>query len=255
MTEENNTRTPASGQPAGNAATKNDPPKKYAGKYNSLEEAVELGYGGLEKGFSELNEKFSNMTRLLEAAVAPQEPVPSIQPASYTQPGYDSYGRGTPQQPQQAAVDFIMNPQAHLEAREQALLQKVGNIVSNTVQNAMAVADFKVKNPDLIKHEMLVRTFMGQTDSRKPVSERLEEAAKASRAYISQNFQQPANAAPAGGNYVEPPRGAITTYAPGSPAPTAPSTSEDEAALVEYLNERNAVKSQTMGIGYDPNEK
>lgn len=252
MAPVNNPQIPPVTAPGSDGNTPN-PPKKYAGKYNSLEEAVELGYGGLERGFQELNEKFGNMTRLLEAAVAPQEAVPTVG-ATY-QLGYDPYGRGTPPAANNAAVDFIMNPHAHLEARENALLQKVGNIVSNTVQNAMAVADFKLKNADLVKHEPLIRTFMAQTDARKPVAERLEEAGKAARAYISQNFQQPTNPPPGGTNYVEPPRGAITNYPPGSPAPTALSTSEDEAALVEYLNQRNATTAQNMGVGYDPNDK
>lgn len=253
MAQASNTQTPAGGQP-GNDTTNNTPPKKYAGKYNSLEEAVELGYGGLEKGFSELNEKFSNMTRLLEAAVAPQDPVPTIGPANYNQPGYDPYSRNTPIQPNYA-VDFITDPAKHLQAREDAMLQKVAGIVSSTVQNAMAVADFKLRNPDLVKHEPLVRTFMSQTDTRKPVAERLEDAAKAARAYISQNFQQPANPPPGGSDYVESPHSPITNYPAGSPPPVPSNTTTEEQELVDYLNDRNALKAQNMGVGYDPNAK
>lgn len=259
MANENKAGTPDAGQPQSDAGNQ---PKKYAGKYNSLEEAVELGYGGLERGFQELNEKFSNMTRLLEAAVAPQDPVPTVSPQGYAPQsssyGYDPYGRN-PSAPMPGgsnpAVDFLMNPHAHLDQREAALLNKVTNVVTQTVTNAMAVADFKTRNPDLIKHEPLVRTFMGQTDPRKPVAERLEDAAKAARAYIAQNFQAPTNPAPTGHSYVEPPRGPVTAYAPGTPAPSAPDTAEDEQALVDYLNERNAQKAQNMGVGFDPNSK
>lgn len=257
MANENNTGTPDGGQPQGNAATTTTPKKKYAGKYDTLEEVVEHGYSGLERGFGEMKEQFANMTRLLEAAVAPQDPVPTVGPTQTSGYGYDPYGRSnTPAAPtNNPAVDFLMNPHAHLEARENQLLQKVGNIVSTTVQNAMAVADFKLRNSDLVKHEPLVRTFMGQTDPRKPVAERLEEAAKAARAYIAQNFQVVPNPAPSGGNYVEPPRGPVTSLPPGSPPPAPSNTSEDEQALVEYLNERNAMKAQNMGVGYDPNSK
>ena len=255
MAESNNPQTPATGQP-GSGTGNPTQPKLYAGKYKTLEDAVEQGYGGLEKGFSELNEKVANLTRLLEVAVTPQDPVPTTGPANYSQQ-YD-YGRN-PQAPvpggNNAAVDFIMNPQAHLEARDQKLLGQVANIVSNTVQNAMAVADFKARNPDLVKHEPLVRTFMGQTDARKPVSERLEDAAKATRAYISQNFQAPSNPAPAGNDYVEPPNGALNRVPPGTPPAPPSNTTEDEKALVEYLNQRNATKAQNMGIGYDPENK
>ena len=250
MAEANNPQTPATGQPGSEAGTTNQP-KKYAGKYNSLEEAVELGYGGLEKGFQELNEKFGNMTRLLEAAVAPQEPVMTVGAPSYNQPGYDPYGRGTPPSPQNYTVDFLTNPAAHLEARENAMLTKVAGIVQNTVTNAMAVADFKLRNSDLVKHEPLVRTFMAQTDGRKPISERLEEAGKAARAYIAQNFQQPVNTPPGGNSYVEPPRGAITNYPPGSPAPVPGNTSTEEQELVDYMNDRNAAKAQNMGVGVE----
>lgn len=253
MAQAPNSGTPAAGQPQSDAGTQPNQPKKFAGKYNSLEEAVELGYGGLEKGFNDLNEKFANMTRLLEAAVAPQEPVQTVGSNSY-QPGYDPYGRGTPP-PNNYTVDFLTDPARHLQAREDALLQKVSSVVTSTVQNAMAVADFKLRNPDLVKHEPLVRTFMGQTDPRRPIAERLEDAAKAARAYISQNFQAPANPPPAGNNYVEPPRGAISNYAPGSPPPPPANTSEDEQALVDYLNDRNSAKAQNFGVGYDPNAK
>lgn len=245
MAGENDTRTPEGGQPAGNAAPTNQP-KKYAGKYNTLEEAVELGYGGLEKGFNDLNEKVANLTRLLEVAVQPQDPVPTVGSGSYN-PNYDPYGRNTP--PANPAVDFLMNPQAHLDAREQKLMERVVNVVSGTVTNAMAVADFKLRNPDLVKHEPLVRHFMNQTDTRRPIAERLEDAAKAARNYISQNFQAPANPAPAGNNYVEPPRGPVTMLPPGAPPPAANHSNEDEAALVEYLNERNATKAQNFGVG------
>ena len=246
-------QTPAAGQP-GNEAGTNNPPKKYAGKYNSLEEAVELGYGGLEKGFNELNEKFSNMTRLLEAAVTPQEAVPTVGANQNYNAYSDPYGRNAPPA-NNPAVDFIMNPQAHLQAREDALMQKVAGLVSSTVVNAMAVADFKVRNPELVKHEPLIRTFMGQTDPRKPVAERLEDAAKAARAYISQNFQAPNNPAPQGNNFVEAPNGSQGYFIPGSPPPTPSNTTAEEQELVDYLNTRNASKAQNMGIGYDPNAK
>lgn len=253
MAQENNTGTPAAGQPQGNAAS-GTTTRKYAGKYDSLEEAVEKGYGGLEKGFNELNEKFANITRLLEAAVAPQEPVPTVGAQQYGQPinpYQDPYGRVSPQ-PQNAAVDFLMNPHAHLEQRDAALMQKVANVVSNTVTNAMAVADFKLRNPDLVKHEPIVKAFMQQTDQRKTIAERLEDAAKATRSYIAQNFQAPTNPAPSGDHYVEPPRGPVTSLPPGAPPPAPGNTTEDEQALVDFLNERNASKAQNMGVGYEP---
>ena len=255
MAQANNPGTPATGQPQQEAGNEPNQPKKYAGKYNSLEEAVELGYGGLEKGFQELNEKFGNMTRLLEAAVAPQEPVPTVGAPSYSQPGYDSYGRGTPNPSQNYTVDFLTNPAAHLQAREDAMLNRVAGIVQNTVTNAMAVADFKLRNADLVKHEPLVRTFMAQTDARKSITDRLEEAGKAARAYISQNFQQPVNSPPSAGNYVEPPRGAITHYPPGSLPPAPGNTTDEEQAVIDFVNERNALKSQNMGVGYDPQKQ
>ena len=96
---------------------------------------------------------------------------------------------------------------------------------------------------------------MGQTDARKSIVDRLEDAAKAARQYISQNFQAPANPPPGGTNYVEAPSGAIQHFAPGSPAPVPGNTTAEEAELVSYLNDRNAAKAQNMGIGYDPNSK
>lgn len=256
MAQANNPGTPEAGQPQSAAGAPNQP-RKYAGKYDSLEDAVEKGYVGLEQQVGGLSEKVANLTRLLEVAVTPPEnPVPQVGSGSYSSQYGDPYGRNTPpQNQQQQVVDFLTNPQAHLEARENAMMQKVANVVSSTVQNAMAVADFKLRHPELVKHEPLVRTFMAQTDARKPISERLEDAAKAATAYINQNFQAPANPAPRGNDYVEPPSGGQPFFAPGSPAPTAPSNTAEEAELVNYLNERNALKAQNMGVGFDPNAK
>ena len=116
----------------------------------------------------------------------------------------------------------------------------------------MAVADFKLRHRDLVKHEPIVKAFMAQTDQRKTIAERLEDAAKATRDYIAQNFQAPNNPAPSGDDYVEPPRGPVTMLTPGSNAPTPPSEDSEAAkAVTDYLNERNASKAQNFGIGYE----
>src|SRR3990167_1610060 len=84
---------------AGSGSEGGNPPKLIAGKFKSIEEAVEQGYMGLEKGYTELGEKVGALTRILEAAL--EAPVPS---ANVRQAGTDPHGRGTP------ATDEEINP-------------------------------------------------------------------------------------------------------------------------------------------------
>lgn len=260
MAEEKKTGTPQSGTgPQGEEGTA--PTKLIAGKYKTLEDAVEQGYTGLEQGFHALSERVGTLTRLLEAAVeAPQQQVP------ISQAGYNNanpYGRGF-QDPRQQIEDdeidpaqFITKPGRYLREREQQfeekLVGRVRRVVEDVVTGSMVVADFKSRHPELVKHEPLVRTFMGQVDKRLPLKDQLESAAKLTKEYLAtagvlrNDPQRP----PSGDDYVEGPRGG---QPPRNPAPV-PQDAGDEAELIDYIQQRQLQTAAHFGYDTGDNKK
>ncbi|KKK77745.1 hypothetical protein LCGC14_2850520, partial [marine sediment metagenome] len=154
--------------------------KKIAGKWDTIEQAVEEGYVGLERAFHAQSEELSSIKRLLEEVVAQGPPANPGAPAIDIDQGSgkvsDPYGRGDID-----TADFLVNPKKVLDEREDKFEKRIVKVVGDTVNGAMAVSDFKIQNPDLAKHERIMRTFMGETDPRKPIPERLKDAAKMSR--------------------------------------------------------------------------
>lgn len=278
MADAGNTGTPpASGAPAGQGGSSsgsgdsgaggNQPGGKrlIAGKYETIEDAVEQGIFGMEKAFHQTREDLARVTRVLEAAVGGRNPNPNppVDPRGGYAPvgtrgtgggGYD-YGRGQPNPDDIDPASFITNPGAVLRQRDEQMLRKVAGVVENVVANAMVVESFKRTHPDLVPHERVVRAFMNETDQTKSYSDRLEDAARMTREYLT-NVRAAnggnANPAPGGANYVEGPRGG---GGPGGAPPLVPggglppsSASEEEKELMEYISERNKDISARFGI-------
>ncbi|KKM14347.1 hypothetical protein LCGC14_1707070 [marine sediment metagenome] len=211
--------------------------KKIAGKWDTLEEAVEQGYMGLERAFHAQSEELSSIKRLLEDVVAqgpvgnPGGPVATVDNGSGGRP--DPYGRDAVD-----TADFLVNPQKYLDERDAKLEKRLVKVVGDSVSGAMAVGDFKAQNPDLAKHERIMRTFMGETDSRKSIPDRLKDAAGMARewlATIKTDGQNAGGPAPRGDGYVEGPR-------EGDPLRRAPAATVAEEGteedLVDYIKER-----------------
>ena len=223
--------------------------KLIAGKFKTLEDAVEQGYVGLEKGYHELGEKVTALTRVLEAALT-ADPNPGPPNAAPDRGGYvDPYGRNpNPQDGRINPADFITDPNKILDEREGKLLEKVGRIVTDVVGNTFAVNEFKSRNPDLVKHEKLVRAYMPDTNPRDSIANRLEEAGKKAREYLAsiRAGDNPPGRTPQAGEYVEGPRG------PGIYA-QVPQTNEaaekaEEEELAAYITERNADMASHFGV-------
>lgn len=216
--------------------------KKIAGKFDTLEQAVEEGYVGLEKLVMANSEKVAALTKVLEAALtADPGPPPEHRSGYVTDRGTDPYGRRQPPEEDRInPADFITNPEPYLAKREEKLLQGVVRIVTDALAGREAVDNFKRSNPDLVRHEKLVKAFMRETDPRKSVADRLEDAGKAAREYLATmkaEFAGGHSRVPAGNDYVETPRG------PGSPGgPVPPVIGEDDEAekkeLADYIRER-----------------
>ena len=162
--------TPGAGP--GDGGTK----KKIAGKFDTMEQAVEEGYLGLEKLVLANSEKVSALTRVIEAALTTDPGPPPLDNRSGR--ASDPYGRSpNPDDPINPA-EFISDPGSYLRQRDERLLQGVVRIVGNAMAGKEAVDEFKRANPDLIKHEKLVKAFMRDLDPRQSISDRLEEAGK-----------------------------------------------------------------------------
>lgn len=258
MTVQNPETTPQGSEPQSEgtdnqnqAGTGSNAPRKIAGKFNSLEEAVEQGYVGLEKGYHQLSENVAKLTRIMETAMTPgDDPAYRSAPVGRGGPASDPYGRNAPQGEDDIdPKEFILNPGQILKQREEKLLNLVGRVVTNAVSQAQIVNDFKAQNPDLMKHERLVQAFMAQQDPRLDLATRLAESAKSARAYLAQlkaEFTgQPARV-PSGSDYVEPARGEGSGNPPIPGA--APATlGTDEKELMDYINERHALYSSHFG--------
>ena len=267
MAQAGNTGTPpASGAPegqGGNAGEGGNQPgqpggkRLIAGKYETIEDAVEQGIFGMEKAFHQTREDLAKVTRILEHAVGNnRQPQPPVDPRGGYAPvgspgrGYDAYGRGAPPNDPDWVdpAQFIVNPSQYLAVRDQRILGKVANVVENVVYNAMVVAEFKRQHPDLIPHERVVHAFMNETDPSKDYASRLADAAHMTKEYLAR-VREPSNPPPTGNNFVEHPRGGASPNSQvpiGSPQPD--NQSEDEKELYDYIAERNKDISARFGI-------
>lgn len=268
--------TPAGSEPQDDGTGNNPnnpnpgaPPRLIAGKFKTVEEAVEHGYGGLERGYHQLSEQVGALTRVMEAALTTPDPRDRGQGASGGVPvgsggtgRGDDYGRRV--DPDQVdAAQFLSNPHQVLQQREERILSKVGDLVGNVVANAMAVQEFKSRNSDLAPHERVVQTFMRDLDPRqfRTVGERLEQAGKLARQYLTSVRAGPngvPNTVPGAGTYVEPPTSGGPSYsAPGTNPDGSPTgggfnpanqVGAEEQELLDYIKERNANINASFGI-------
>lgn len=247
----------------------NQPPaggrRLIAGKYETMEDAVEHGILGMEQAYHKTREDIARLTRIMEHAVGvpngnpgapPMDPRGGPAPVGRGGYGYpDPYGRGAPPDPDYIdPTQFLVNPRQYLDQREARLVQRVVGAVENIVLNSGVVNEFKRQNPDLIPHEHVIQSFMARTDPTKSYAERLTDAANLTRTYLatvrSANGGN-ANPAPGGGNYVEPPR--APGY-PGGAAPVVPGgvppnvVDEEEKELMDYIADRNKDISARFGI-------
>ena len=257
---------PNSNNPAVGAPASNEP--LIAGKYKSVEDAIKAN----EAGYHDMSEKVGRLTQVLEQVLIgtndqrqpggySQVPVgrSGYGPQSYTN-GADPYNRNPQQDPDYIdPVAFVTNPQEVLARRDQRMRQDIMNGVANVIQdtfgNMNAVNDFKRDNPELVKHEPLVRAMMDRTNPRDPVAKRLADAAIATRAYLKGLGHDLGSQAPQGTNYVEGPNAGFQQQAPNANQPQQPAGDGTEADLSSYILERNNDYAAKFGIKPPPPDK
>src|SRR3990167_164394 len=207
--------------------------KKIAGKFDTLEQAVEEGYTGLEKLVLGQGEKIAALTKVLEAALTAD---PGAPPREDDRRGGD-YNRRPADDNQINPADFIANPSAELDRRDERLLKGVVRIVTDAMAGREAVDQFKRENPGLVKHEKLVKAFMRETNPRDSIEDRLKAAGKEAEKYLADmkaEFAGKKGKAPEGDDFVESPRGPVSR----APFSNVPAEEDEEKELAEYIRER-----------------
>lgn len=226
--------------PAGDAGTSIE-------KFKSAEDR-DKAYLELEKVTRTQAEAMANMQRQVEELTLT---IGSRDQGQQDQGGYydQGYGRGqtSHQVPNQQDVlrRFYSDPMGVIDEKLQHHAATVLTAIDQRLANQEMVADFKRENPDLIKHEDLVASFVRKQAPNIPPKERLTRASKDARAYLSdiarggQGGQQQAHVDP--NTYVEAPSGQGTTPAL-SPAPEP--SQEDE--VTKWIKERETMRHKRM---------
>src|SRR3990167_841486 len=235
--------TASASQPQPGSGTESK--RKIAGKFDSLEEAVEQGYVGLEKKVTENNEKLSAVMKLLEDAIAAPASV-SERTVPVGQRGgddIDPYSRDIHSDDFKIdPAQFLANPGKLIKQMEDRAYGRAMKASADLVANAMVVQEFRSQNRDLIPHETVVASYMQKTDPRKPLNERLESAAKETRAYLGKLKAEWTGDArtPSYTEYVE---------SPGGERPARQvDEGEKEESLADYVKDRHIARSAHFGI-------
>jgi hypothetical protein len=184
MAEGNNPTTSGSGGAGDDSSSGHK--RKIAGKYDSIEEAVEKGILGMENAFHSTREEVGAIKQLLERTM---QPIGSRgQEADYND---DSYGRGRRARDDEDDFDeteFIASPKKIIKQREARLAkhleQRLANQNRALINNTAQVLRWQMQNQDLDEHESLVEGFYKKTDPNKTVFERLKDAGKQTRTYL-----------------------------------------------------------------------
>lgn len=171
------------GSDSGAAQTQN---RKIAGKFNSVEEAIEAIAHNQDQMFNSTREEVGAVKQLLERMMV--APVGSRgDEGSYDQ----GYRRG-PEASRDDDIDpteFLTSPGKVLRAREAKLIQQIEERVnqrnSAMIANAATVLRFQAQNPDLEEHENLVKGFLQETNPNDQLSKRLKDAAQRTRTYLA----------------------------------------------------------------------
>ena len=162
---------------------------------------------------------------------------------------YDQgYGRGQPQHQvpsqQETMRRFYSDPLGVIDEKLNHVANTVLTAIDQRLANQAMIDDFKRENPDLVRHEAIVASFVRNQPQNLPPKEKLMRSAKDARAYLAdiargQGSPQQTNADP--NTYVEPPTGTRTVVAPT----TEPELSNEDET-VKWLKEREVMRHKRM---------
>lgn len=216
-----------------------------AGKYESLEDAVEKGYKELEESHHATRQQMSELSGAVERLVQTLTPIGQSGAGARSA---DPYGRGSAVHDPKAELEsFLADPIGVMDRRAAQHQSETLKAVGDIVTNAMAVVEFKASNADLTEHEHVVSHFMKFTSANDPIAKRLKEAGKQARAYLTTlrtkpGEENPPAKAPGAHEFVESPSGSRT------PQVTKKDEAEKDESLADYVAERNASRAKKFGM-------
>lgn len=223
------------------------PKRKFLGKYETEEEA-ERGYKELERfAYAESRRAADNAKQLEQLAT---QSTYSAAPYGYAPqgsvPGYGSY-----QDPRREAElqAFAVDPLEYLRKRDAEVEKRAANQVRQEfraeLQSRDILLQWKSENPDLVRHEPLIATFVAQQPAHLPVREKLDRAAEEARRYLTKELARNGQASqvPQNSQIVESPANG-TTFNQAVPQGQEQVSQED--SLADYIKERNAWKQSRM---------
>lgn len=223
------------------------PKRKFLGKYETEEEA-ERGYKELERFAYAESRRAAETAKQLEQLAA--QSTFSAAPYGYAPqgsvPGYGSY-----QDPRREAElqAFAVDPLEYLRKRDAEVEKRTAAQVRQEfraeLQSRDILMQWKAENPDLVRHEPLIATFVAQQPAHLPVREKLDRAAEEARRYLTKELARNGQGSqiPNPSQIVESPANAsVFQHAPvGAQEPVS-----QEESLAEYVKERNAWKNSRM---------
>lgn len=234
------TQQTSQSQSAGDAG---DDRKLYAGKYKSPEE-LERAYKELERGYHDSNERFSRLEEKFDQFSSRLD---------------EGYGRGQAHTvPQESTGDndrvlreFYTNPAQVLSTVEERAVRRAKQELTKEQQqvndHATRVNGWLGQNQDIASYPELLTYYVGQTDGRKSIESRLDQAAVKVRQRILELRGKPAEGDPNPETIVEAPGGmsqasGATRSAQPQPAPSG------ESQLAGYAIQRNRSARKPLGI-------
>jgi len=143
------------------------------------------------------------------------------------------------------------NPLEYLHRRdvevEKRAYERVTREVRAELQARDTLSQWKSENPDLVRHEPLVATFVAQQLPNLSVREKLERAGEEARRYLTKEVARngQASQAPQPGSVVESPASGDAGLPQFSGAQEQAPT---EGSLAEYVRERNSWKDKRMTV-------
>ena len=204
--------------------------KLYGGKWKTIEEAVDQGYSGLEKGFHKQAEEMAAMRRLIEERLPEQaynpQPVNDYREAEQANQGAS----------REYLSKFYSDPVGFREEIKRETLNDLGKMQAEQAKLQQVFFEWKTENKDIGDELALTDFYVRQQPLNLTPRQRLDRAAPLVREHIKR-YKAPQSAAPSSEDHIEAPGGQRQS----APAQQKPVSSEQEMA--GYLAERSRMRN------------
>lgn len=207
--------------------------KLYGGKWKTLEEAVDKGYTGLEKGYHDTREELAAVRRLIEERLPERGEAynPSEQYVRRSEPA-------DPEATNRAILsEFYSDPQGFKDRIKRETLTELENTRKQGEQLQGIYNQWAGENPDISQEIPLIDFYVRQQSTSLSPRQRLERAAPLVREHIRRLRAPTPAAAPGPNDHVENPGGGRAPAAPAKPV-----VQSQEESLASYLAERNRMR-------------